>query len=154
MKSFASNSLPQARTKQVMNGRQPNLAEKRVMLSSSLVVLRLARYPRGSSSTASQMDKAIVDHVLVQQHVQIHRSRTECVNAPDRLRLLSLIPVCPLLTLFCKEQQLQLNLCETARNKKKNGNIKWPFSPHCKLSALITSRWGGKIVFCQLRRTA
>lgn len=146
MKTSASNSLPQARTKQVINGRQPNLSEKRAMLSSSLVVLRLARHPRGSSSTASQMDKAIVDHVLVQQHVQIHRSRTECVNTPDRPRLLSLISVCPLLALFCKEQQLQHNLCEIARNKNKNQNIKWPFSPHCKLSALIPSRWGGKIL--------
>lgn len=55
---------------------QPNTPEKRVLSSSSLVVLKLAPHPSCSSSTASQMDKAIVDQALVQQDVQIDWSCT------------------------------------------------------------------------------
>lgn len=121
MTAFASNCLPQARTKQIINVRQPNLPEKRVMPSPSLVALRFARHARGSSSAARQVDQAIVDPALVQQHTRVHRSCTgECEHA-GQTQLLSPIPVSPPLTLFCKGPQLQYNCVAQPRARLGKG---------------------------------
>lgn len=106
MRIFASNCLPQASTKQAINVRQSNLPEKRVMPCSSLVVLTLAGQPRGSSSTAIQMDKASVDHVLVQQHIPIHRFCRVCEH-PGQIQVAKPDPCIPTAHLFGKKQKLQ-----------------------------------------------
>lgn len=104
MRIFASNCLPQASTKQTINVRQSNLPEKRVMPCSSLVVLTLAGQPRGSSSTAIQMDKASVDHVLVQQHIPIHRFCRVCEH-PGQIQVAKPDPCIPTAHLFGKKQK-------------------------------------------------
>lgn len=103
---FASNLLAQASTKQTINVRQPDIPEKRVMSCTSLVALTLAGHPRGSSSTTIQMDKASEYHVLVQQHIQMHRFCRVCEH-PGQIQGAKPDPYIPRAHFFGKEEKLQ-----------------------------------------------